>query len=189
MNFIDIQLRNGSYPLPTLPTALGVEAAGTIVALPTDEAVLTNEAFKMRGFEVGGKATFVSRTPSTGIPQQPIDTLTTVIPPTVQSSERDARRIHGRRLALRHPSPADSPAPRRRCEPRAGPDRADVRVRGVRRAAGGPRARAHRRGRARAVARTGVQAARGGRHRDDEHGGEGGGRAVVWGGPCCSVPR
>ncbi|KAM5543352.1 hypothetical protein V8D89_003226 [Ganoderma adspersum] len=55
VNFFDIYLRNGNFPLPTLPAALGVEAAGTIVALPTDEIVLNNDAFKKRGYKVGGQ--------------------------------------------------------------------------------------------------------------------------------------
>ncbi|KAM5543351.1 hypothetical protein V8D89_003225 [Ganoderma adspersum] len=57
-NQFAIKLRDGNFPLPTLPTALGVEAAGTIVALPTDESVLNSEAFQRRGFEIGGKVAF-----------------------------------------------------------------------------------------------------------------------------------
>ncbi|PIL33841.1 hypothetical protein GSI_03547 [Ganoderma sinense ZZ0214-1] len=55
VNFLDVQLRNGNFPVPALPTALGVEAAGTIVALPTDPALLNSEAFQKRGFKLGGK--------------------------------------------------------------------------------------------------------------------------------------
>ena len=60
VNFLDIHPRKGSFPLPSLPAVLGVEGAGTIVALPTDEAVLNSDAFKKRGFEVGGTVAFVS---------------------------------------------------------------------------------------------------------------------------------
>ena len=59
-NFIDINLRTGNYPLPPLPAALGVEAAGTVAALPTDEAVLSSEGFKKYGLEVGSKVACVS---------------------------------------------------------------------------------------------------------------------------------
>ena len=62
-NFIDINLRTGNYPLPPLPAALGVEAAGTVVALPTDEAVLSSEGFKKYGLKVGSKVACVSPAP------------------------------------------------------------------------------------------------------------------------------
>ena len=64
VNFLDIHQREGSFPSPTLPFALGAEAAGTIVVLPTDETVLNSEAFRKRGFQVGGKVACVSSTPS-----------------------------------------------------------------------------------------------------------------------------
>ncbi|KAF8628218.1 hypothetical protein AX15_004006 [Amanita polypyramis BW_CC] len=54
VNFIDIYHRSGLYPL-TLPATIGREAAGTIVALPTDENILNNETFKKNGFQIGGK--------------------------------------------------------------------------------------------------------------------------------------
>ena len=71
VNFLDIHLRKGSFPLPSLPAVLGVEGAGKIVALPTDEAVLNSDGFKKRGFTVGGKVAFVSRIPSIHPPIPP----------------------------------------------------------------------------------------------------------------------
>lgn len=42
------------------PAILGNESAGVIVALPTDGTVLSNDEYKRRGFEVGGKVVTVS---------------------------------------------------------------------------------------------------------------------------------
>ena len=55
MNFIDTYFRSGLYPVP-LPATVGSEAAGVIVALPTDPAVLNHPEFKARRYSVGGKA-------------------------------------------------------------------------------------------------------------------------------------
>jgi len=55
VNFIDTYHRSGLYPVQQLPTILGKETAGTVVALPTEESVLKNETFKKYGFRVGGK--------------------------------------------------------------------------------------------------------------------------------------
>ncbi|KAI1798102.1 NAD(P)-binding protein [Ganoderma leucocontextum] len=55
VNFIDTYFRKGLYPVAQFPLALGREAAGVIVALPTDENVLNNEEYKLRGLKVGGK--------------------------------------------------------------------------------------------------------------------------------------
>ncbi|KAF9469594.1 hypothetical protein BDZ94DRAFT_1278795 [Collybia nuda] len=55
INFIDVYYRKGFYPYKELPAVLGKETAGTIVALPTDPAVLNDETFKKNGFKVGGK--------------------------------------------------------------------------------------------------------------------------------------
>lgn len=51
--------RSGLYPVKGLPTVLGKETAGTVVALPTDESALKNETFKKYGFQVGGKVAAV----------------------------------------------------------------------------------------------------------------------------------
>ena len=59
MNFIDTYFRSGLYP-STLPAIVGCEAAGTVVALPTDPAVLNHPEFKGRGYSIGGKAVIVS---------------------------------------------------------------------------------------------------------------------------------
>ncbi|KAF8973480.1 hypothetical protein BDZ97DRAFT_1775431 [Flammula alnicola] len=55
VNFIDTYYRQGLYKYQGFPAILGKETAGTIVALPTDNAVLNNETFKGQGFKVGGK--------------------------------------------------------------------------------------------------------------------------------------
>jgi NADPH2:quinone reductase len=54
INFIDIYYRQGLYPVDSLPTILGTEAAGTIIKLPTDPTVLNDEDYKKRGYQVGG---------------------------------------------------------------------------------------------------------------------------------------
>ena len=81
VNFLDIYLRTGNFPLPSLPAALGVEAAGTIVALPTDKTVLNSDAFKKRGYKVGGQVACVSHTVLSIL--QPDNTLITVSHSTV----------------------------------------------------------------------------------------------------------
>lgn len=53
VNFIDTYFREGLYPLDHFPTTIGEEAAGIIVALPTDPEVLGNPSYKRQGFEVG----------------------------------------------------------------------------------------------------------------------------------------
>ncbi|KAF7303124.1 USP domain-containing protein [Mycena kentingensis (nom. inval.)] len=55
INFIDTYYRKGLYPVKEWPAILGVEAAGTIVALPTDEAVLSDPEYKKRGYTIGAK--------------------------------------------------------------------------------------------------------------------------------------
>lgn len=52
--------RKGLYPAKSFPLVLGMEASGTIAALPTDEKVLNDEEFKKRGFKVGSKVAVVS---------------------------------------------------------------------------------------------------------------------------------
>ena len=51
--------RKGLYPIDAFPKALGSEAAGEIVALPTDEKILTDEEYNLRKFAVGGKVAAV----------------------------------------------------------------------------------------------------------------------------------
>ncbi|KDR85579.1 hypothetical protein GALMADRAFT_53695 [Galerina marginata CBS 339.88] len=55
VNFIDTYYRQGLYKYQSFPAIIGKETAGTIVALPTDESVLSNETFKKQGYKVGGK--------------------------------------------------------------------------------------------------------------------------------------
>ena len=52
VNFIDTYFRSGLYPV-ALPAIVGSEAAGVIVALPTDPAVLNHPEFKARGYAIG----------------------------------------------------------------------------------------------------------------------------------------
>ncbi|TBU61183.1 NAD(P)-binding protein [Dichomitus squalens] len=55
VNFIDTYFRKGLYPISQFPQALGREAAGEVIALPTDESVLSNEEYKLRGLKVGAR--------------------------------------------------------------------------------------------------------------------------------------
>ena len=48
------------YKYESFPALIGQETSGTILALPTDSAVLNNETFKKQGFKVGGKVAAVS---------------------------------------------------------------------------------------------------------------------------------
>ncbi|TFK68264.1 NAD(P)-binding protein [Pluteus cervinus] len=86
INFIDTYFRSGLYPLKQYPAILGKEAAGRIVALPTDPAVLNDPVFKSQGFDVGSKvaveydathATYISIpwTKAQPVPQE-VSTLT-----------------------------------------------------------------------------------------------------------------
>ena len=59
-NWLDAAFRSGSVLTLQPPKALGMEAAGTIVALPTAESVLSNKDYKARGFRVGGRVAIVS---------------------------------------------------------------------------------------------------------------------------------
>ncbi|KAJ6575483.1 NAD-P-binding protein [Mycena capillaripes] len=55
INFIDTYYRKGLYPVNEFPAIIGTESSGTIVALPTDPAVLEDPEYKKRGFTVGAK--------------------------------------------------------------------------------------------------------------------------------------
>ena len=61
VNWLDTAVRKGAFPMPIppLPQPLGSEAAGTIVALPTDESVLSDEEYKLRGFRLGARVALV----------------------------------------------------------------------------------------------------------------------------------
>jgi len=62
VNFIDTYFRSGLYPAQ-LPAIVGLEAAGVVVALPTDPAVLKHPEYKARCYAIGAKAIAV-RTPT-----------------------------------------------------------------------------------------------------------------------------
>ncbi|KAJ7651579.1 hypothetical protein DFH06DRAFT_1207442 [Mycena polygramma] len=55
INFIDTYYRKGLYPLKEFPAIIGTEMSGTILALPTDSAVLENPEYKKRQYTVGAK--------------------------------------------------------------------------------------------------------------------------------------
>ncbi|KAH7886250.1 hypothetical protein F5I97DRAFT_1237227 [Phlebopus sp. FC_14] len=55
VNFIDTYYRQGLYPVAKYPFVIGKEAAGTIVGLPTDEAVLNDPDYQKRGYKQGGR--------------------------------------------------------------------------------------------------------------------------------------
>ena len=63
VNFIDTYYRSGLYKFNELPAVLGIEAAGIILSLPTDQDVLNNETYKRLNFVVGGKAAVVRPLP------------------------------------------------------------------------------------------------------------------------------
>jgi hypothetical protein len=52
---VRLSFSKGLYPIKDFPAVLGTEAAGVIVALPTDENVLNHPHFKQRGYKVGSK--------------------------------------------------------------------------------------------------------------------------------------
>ncbi|KAJ7070688.1 NAD(P)-binding protein [Mycena amicta] len=54
INFLDTYIRRSPY-WDELPAVMGIEAAGTIVALPTDERILNNPGYKKRGYTVGSR--------------------------------------------------------------------------------------------------------------------------------------
>ena len=56
---LNLFLSKGLYPVAQFPSILGREAAGVIIALPTDENVLNNEEYKLRGLKVGSKVAVV----------------------------------------------------------------------------------------------------------------------------------
>jgi NADPH:quinone reductase-like Zn-dependent oxidoreductase len=60
VNLIDTYLRTGIYPLPALPYTAGGEAAGVVVRLPTDPAILEHPAYKARNYRIGQTVAVVS---------------------------------------------------------------------------------------------------------------------------------
>ncbi|KAG8942231.1 hypothetical protein FRC04_003824 [Tulasnella sp. 424] len=55
VNFIDTYERAGVYPAAAFPKVLGKEAAGTIVSLPTSQAVTQDKEYQLRGLSVGDR--------------------------------------------------------------------------------------------------------------------------------------
>jgi len=53
VNSIDTYYRKGLYKLDEFPQVSGFEAAGTIVGLPTDDAVLKDPQYQKRGYKYG----------------------------------------------------------------------------------------------------------------------------------------
>ncbi|KAG8791813.1 hypothetical protein FRC17_008706, partial [Serendipita sp. 399] len=53
VNFIDTYYRSGVYPVPAHPATAGDEAAGVLLELPTDPAILADPEFKARNYQVG----------------------------------------------------------------------------------------------------------------------------------------
>lgn len=60
VNFRDTYVRSGLYPEKIFPHTLGLEAAGTIVTLPTDPAILSNPDYKKLNLAVGSRVLAVS---------------------------------------------------------------------------------------------------------------------------------
>ena len=62
MNWSDVQKRRGTWEwaLPPFPFALGIECAGTIASIPTDERTLQDVEYKARTFTVGSRVVTVS---------------------------------------------------------------------------------------------------------------------------------
>lgn len=55
-------LRKGLYPIKSFPQILGMEASGTVVALPTDASLLSNEEYQKRALQVGSRVSVVRPT-------------------------------------------------------------------------------------------------------------------------------
>jgi NADPH:quinone reductase len=62
--------REGVYPPTGFPFVIGKEAAGVIVSLPTDEAVLNDPDYKKRGYKEGSRVAIVRRSVHTSTMQQ-----------------------------------------------------------------------------------------------------------------------
>jgi NADPH2:quinone reductase len=53
VNFRDTYVRSGLYPEKSFPVPLGLEAAGSIISLPSDPAVLSNPDYQRLNLAVG----------------------------------------------------------------------------------------------------------------------------------------
>ncbi|KAJ7625543.1 NAD-binding protein [Roridomyces roridus] len=59
INYIDTYYRTGLFPFKELPSAIGVELSGTVLALPTEQAVLEDPEYKQREITVGAKVVVI----------------------------------------------------------------------------------------------------------------------------------
>lgn len=71
LNFIDVYMRTGLYPLPALPATLGMEAAGTVDAVGTD----------VTDFKVGDRVAYVAVPPGAYCQYRVIDAAKVVALP------------------------------------------------------------------------------------------------------------
>ncbi|CAL1694611.1 unnamed protein product [Somion occarium] len=60
VNTIDTYYRKGLYPVKEFPVLSGVEASGTVVALPTDDSVLNDPRYKERNLKIGSRVSVYS---------------------------------------------------------------------------------------------------------------------------------
>ena len=99
VNWLDTAYRTGlvPFPVPPPPKALGGEAAGTIVALPTGENVLSNEEYQARGFRIGRKVAIVSAHSCPDCTVGLADECGTYLVPCV-ARQRCIRRVHVRTM-------------------------------------------------------------------------------------------
>lgn len=59
ISFSSLYSSKGLYPVKEFPAIIGTELSGTILALPTDKAVLDDPDYKKRGYTVGAKVAVV----------------------------------------------------------------------------------------------------------------------------------
>ncbi|TBU21784.1 NAD(P)-binding protein [Dichomitus squalens] len=93
VNWSDAQKRRGVWPLPLppFPFALGVECAGTIVSVPTDDEVLKDEEYKVRSLKIGGRVvSFGMAFPNGPMSEYFVTTWDTVYPLPDEISGRTA---------------------------------------------------------------------------------------------------
>jgi NADPH:quinone reductase-like Zn-dependent oxidoreductase len=113
--------RSGAFSPSKFPVLLGTEAAGEIVALPTDQKVLEDAEYKKRDFKVGDKVAVVRTI------------LPSVIHFTDPRAEQHAqfREAHREQVDGRRAAPRGRLDARGRCRASSGPHRALVRDGGV----------------------------------------------------------
>jgi len=86
LNFIDVYMRTGLYPLPGLPACIGLEGAGTV------EAIGEN----VSGFQVGDRVAYASQPPGSYSQMRTLDASRVVkIPPTISDKTAAAMMLQG----------------------------------------------------------------------------------------------